>query len=178
MRKVSRLKKCINRRKITKHAEWVQMNLQDPNLMQYITDCMNYGYAMQIDYENSGWRTIYPYGFNTSKEGNVLIMCYKDSGEVRSYRFDKIFDMYINYADNSFENGSEEEQQYEDQNINELLIFEDQNNELEDFPIIEDDTLNDSNNIEDQNEQGVYDDIIYDFGWDENLEDEGDVMIE
>ena len=35
-----------------------------------------------------------------------------------------------------------------------------------------------SNNIEDQNEQGVYDDIIYDFGWDENLEDEGDVMIE
>ena len=38
--------------------------------------------------------------------------------------------------------------------------------------------FNNSNNIEDQNEQGVYDDIIYDFGWDENLEDEGDVMIE
>lgn len=175
MRKVSRLKKLINR-KMTKHAEWVQMNLQDPNLMQYITDCMNYGYAMQIDYENSGWRTIYPYGFNTSKDGNVLIMCYKDSGEVRSYRFDKIFDMYIDYNDNSFVNN--EEQQYEDQNVEEQLIFEDQNNELEDFPIIEDDTLNNQNNIEDQNEQGIYDDIIYDFGWDDNLEDEGDVMVE
>ena len=175
MRKVSRLKKRINR-KMTKHAEWVQMNLQDPNLMQYITDCMNYGYAMQIDYENSGWRTIYPYGFNTSKDGNVLIMCYKDSGEVRSYRFDKIFDMYIDYNDNSFVNN--EEQQYEDQNAEEQLIFEDQNNELEDFPIIEDDTLNNPNNIEDQNEQGIYDDIIYDFGWDDNLEDEGDVMVE
>lgn len=175
MRKVSRLKKLINR-KMTKHAEWVQMNLQDPNLMQYITDCMNYGYAMQIDYENSGWRTIYPYGFNTSKDGNVLIMCYKDSGEVRSYRFDKIFDMYIDYNDNSFVNN--EEQQYEDQNAEEQLIFEDQNNELEDFPIIEDDTLNNPNNIEDQNEQGIYDDIIYDFGWDDNLEDEGDVMVE
>ena len=175
MRKVSRLKKCINR-KMTKHAEWVQMNLQDPNLMQYITDCMNYGYAMQIDYENSGWRTIYPYGFNTSKDGNVLIMCYKDSGEVRSYRFDKIFDMYIDYNDNSFINN--EEPQYEDQNAEEQLIFEDQNNELEDFPIIEDDTLNNQNNIEDQNEQGIYDDIIYDFGWDDNLEDEGDVMVE
>ena len=175
MRKVSRLKKRINR-KMTKHAEWVRMNLQDPNLMQYITDCMNYGYAMQIDYENSGWRTIYPYGFNTSKDGNVLIMCYKDSGEVRSYRFDKIFDMYIDYNDNSFTNN--EEQQYEDQNAEEQLIFEDQNNELEDFPIIEDDTLNNQNNIEDQNEQGIYDDIIYDFGWDDNLEDEGDVMVE
>lgn len=175
MRKVSRLKKRINR-KMTKHAEWVRMNLQDPNLMQYITDCMNYGYAMQIDYENSGWRTIYPYGFNTSKDGNVLIMCYKDSGEVRSYRFDKIFDMYIDYNDNSFINN--EEQQYEDQNVEEQLIFEDQNNELEDFPIIEDDTLNNQNNIEDQNEQGIYDDIIYDFGWDDNLEDEGDVMVE
>lgn len=175
MRKVSRLKKRINR-KMIKHAEWVQMNLQDPNLMQYITDCMNYGYAMQIDYENSGWRTIYPYGFNTSKDGNVLIMCYKDSGEVRSYRFDKIFDMYIDYNDNSFVNN--EEQQYEDQNAEEQLIFEDQNNELEDFPIIEDDTLNNQNNIEDQNEQGIYDDIIYDFGWDDNLEDEGDVMVE
>ena len=175
MRKVSRLKKRINR-KMTKHAEWVRMNLQDPNLMQYITDCMNYGYAMQIDYENSGWRTIYPYGFNTSKDGNVLIMCYKDSGEVRSYRFDKIFDMYIDYNDNSFINN--EEPQYEDQNAEEQLIFEDQNNELEDFPIIEDDTLNNQNNIEDQNEQGIYDDIIYDFGWDDNLEDEGDVMVE
>ena len=175
MRKVSRLKKRINR-KMTKHAEWVRMNLQDPNLMQYITDCMNYGYAMQIDYENSGWRTIYPYGFNTSKDGNVLIMCYKDSGEVRSYRFDKIFVMYIDYNDNSFVNN--EEQQYEDQNAEEQLIFEDQNNELEDFPIIEDDTLNNQNNIEDQNEQGIYDDIIYDFGWDDNLEDEGDVMVE
>ena len=137
---------------------------------------MNYGYAMQIDYENSGWRTIYPYGFNTSKDGNVLIMCYKDSGEVRSYRFDKIFDMYIDYNDNSFINN--EEQQYEDQNTEEQLIFEDQNNELEDFPIIEDDTLNNQNNIEDQNEQGIYDDIIYDFGWDDNLEDEGDAMVE
>src|SRR3712207_8097746 len=50
--------------------------------------------SVQIDYDGSGWRNIKPYGWNTSKQnsngegGNVLLMCYQDSGEVRSYRFE------------------------------------------------------------------------------------------
>lgn len=100
MNKTSRLKKNNNLIKVSRlkrniFAEWSQINSDDPNLIQYFTDAMTYGYPVQIDYEGSGWRNIQPYGWNTSKDGNVLIMCYKDTGEVRSYRLDKIEDMYI-----------------------------------------------------------------------------------
>ena len=56
---------------------------------------MSYGATVQINYKNNGWRTILPYGWNSSKDGNILLMCYKDTGEIRSYRIDRIYDLLI-----------------------------------------------------------------------------------
>jgi predicted DNA-binding transcriptional regulator YafY len=40
---------------------------------------------------------ILPYGWYSSKEGNVLLMCYKvDTNEVRSYRLDRIISVEVN----------------------------------------------------------------------------------
>lgn len=84
-------------------GEWTQINPTDPETIQQLTDAMTYGYPVQINYEGSGWRTIQPYGWNTSNQkadgtgGNVLLMCYKDTGEVRSYRMDKIQDIFIDF---------------------------------------------------------------------------------
>lgn len=75
------------RRQIT--AEWVAGDINDPNLVQQITDMMATGGQMQIEYSGE-WKTIEPYGWNSSKDGNVLLMCYKDTGEVRSYRLDRM----------------------------------------------------------------------------------------
>lgn len=157
MIKVSRLRKKIVMKKFNKmkkKAEWTQLNLQDPNLMQYITDSMIYGLPMQINYENSGWRTIYPYGFNTSQNGDVSIMCYKDSGEVRSYRIDRIYDMYIDFDGFEMNNN---DQMNEDLNVEYMEdMFNQQNEEISDFPIIEDDDINNEEN----NEVGIYEDVI------------------
>ncbi|MNJ90351.1 hypothetical protein D3C87_79470 [compost metagenome] len=76
-----------NRRLI--FAEWVPADVNDPNVVQYITDVMASGGNVQIEY-NGEWKTIAPYGWNSSQAGNVLLMCYKDTGEVRSYRLDRI----------------------------------------------------------------------------------------
>ena len=157
MLKVSRLRKKIVMKKFNKmkkKAEWTQLNLQDPNLMQYITDSMIYGLPRQINYENSGWRTIYPYGFNTSQNGDVSIMCYKDSGEVRSYRIDRIYDMYIDFDGFAMNNN---DQMNEDLNVEYMEdMFNQQNEEISDFPIIEDDDINNEEN----NEVGIYEDVI------------------
>jgi hypothetical protein len=116
--KTSRLKKIV--------AEWTEISMSDPDIIQKITDSMTYGYPVQINYQGSGWRNIQPYGWNTSKQksngdgGNVLLMCYKDSGELRSYRLDKIQDLYIDYdnqvsmTNNPQMNNDEETQIYED----------------------------------------------------------------
>lgn len=80
------------RRKRLVFAEWVPGDINDPNLVQQVTDIMASGGQMQIEY-NGEWKTIEPYGWNSSKAGNVLLMCYKDTGEVRSYRLDRITDV-------------------------------------------------------------------------------------
>lgn len=172
MEKISRLRKKVIMKKFNKmkkKAEWTQLDLQDPNLMQYITDSMTYGLPMQIDYENSGWRTIYPYGFNTSQDGNVSIMCYKDSGEVRSYRIDKIYDMYIDYDGFEMQNNDQMNEDIDIQYTED--IFNQQNDVMEDFPVIED---NDINN--EDNETGVYDDVLQLFEDEDEIEpvEEGD----
>lgn len=101
LKKISRLKKHnlikISRLKRVTLAEWTQINPSDPETIQQLTDAMTYGSPVQINYQGSGWRTIQPYGWNTSKDGNVLLMCYKDTGEVRSYRMDKIEDIFIDF---------------------------------------------------------------------------------
>lgn len=71
-------------------AEWQTIDAGGSDTIQTITNAMENNEQIQIEYEGSGWRLITPYGWNTSKEGNMLLMCYKDTGEVRSYRFDRI----------------------------------------------------------------------------------------
>lgn len=70
----------------------------DDNAIQYITDSMANNLLIQIEYEGSGWRTVQPYSFTTSKDNNLLVMCYKGDGSVRSYRFDRIEQLYVDDA--------------------------------------------------------------------------------
>ena len=76
-------------------ASWQPVNIKGPDLLKVLTDAMTYNSTIRINYKNSGWRSILPYGWNTSQDGNILVMCYKDTGEVRSYRLDRIFDLLI-----------------------------------------------------------------------------------
>lgn len=85
---VSRLSKKIT-------ASWNPVDMKTGNPLQVLTDAMAYNATVQINYKNSGWRTILPYGWNSSKDGNILLMCYKNTGEIRSYRMDKIYDLLI-----------------------------------------------------------------------------------
>jgi len=77
-----------------RYAELNQVKLDD-NAIQYITDSMANSMPIQINYEGSGWRTVQPYSFTTSKDNNLLVMCYKQDGSVRSYRFDRINDLFV-----------------------------------------------------------------------------------
>ena len=77
-----------------RHAELSPVKLDD-NAIQYITDSMANNMLIQINYEGSGWRTIQPYSFTTSKDNNLLVMCYKQDGSIRSYRFDRINQLYV-----------------------------------------------------------------------------------
>lgn len=78
-----------------KLARWQPVNMKTGNPLQILTDAMAYNATVQINYKNSGWRTILPYGWNSSKDGNILLMCYKNTGEIRSYRIDRIHDLLI-----------------------------------------------------------------------------------
>lgn len=89
------MKRLIRKNKLYKKAEWQNVDINDPDLIQIITDVMASGTQMQLDYEGSGWRLIQPYGWNTSQDGNILIMCYKDTGEIRSYRLDRVLDILV-----------------------------------------------------------------------------------
>jgi predicted DNA-binding transcriptional regulator YafY len=162
MIKISRLKKNqlnknnqlikINRLRRLIIAEWTQINMSDPDLVQIITDTMINNYPVQINYEGSGWRTIQPYGWNTSKKNENLLMCYKDTGEVRSYRFDRISDLYVDYdnqvsiTNNPEMNNDQETQIYEN-------IMNDQNEEI-DMPILPED------NTQNTDQRGIYDEEL------------------
>lgn len=89
-KRATSLLKAFKRKRMMRFAEWVDKEVTDPNLVQDITNVMSTGGQIQIMYTDGGWRTISPYGWNSSKEGNVLIMCYKDTGELRSYRLDRV----------------------------------------------------------------------------------------
>ena len=96
-------------------AEWVPVDVDSNDFLQLLTDAMAYNTSVQINYRGSGWRSILPYGWNSSKDGNILLMCYKDTGEIRSYRVDRIYDLLVN---------------------NEILTLNDENNmSFQDFQI-------------------------------------------
>ena len=122
------------RRKIL--AEWQQINISDPDVYQYLTDAMLYGYAVQINYEGSGWRNIQPYGWNTSKDGNNLLMSYRDNGEIRSYRLDRILDLYIDYDNQIVTNNNQQMQEDEEMQIYEDIMNnqEQENLDMPDIP--------------------------------------------
>lgn len=88
-------------------AEFEQVKIESDDAIQYITDSMANNMNIKIEYEGSGWRTIQPYSFTTSKDNNLLIMCYKMDGSVRSYRFDRIQQLFVNDLLFSNETGSD-----------------------------------------------------------------------
>lgn len=88
LKKISRLKKKII-------AEWTPVDPSSQDIVQVVTDAMAAGTQIQIEYEGSGWRLIQPYGWNSSKDGNILLMCYKDTGEIRSYRLDRVLQVLV-----------------------------------------------------------------------------------
>jgi len=125
-----------------------------------ITDSMANGLTIDIDYTGSGMRNnILPYGWSTSKAGDLLIMCYKSTGEIRSYRYDRVNQLFVeDDLIQAYESPPETEQQEENipndyiipplPNIDEILQLSE--NETPDEPYTEAvDTLeNTDTNIE------------------------------
>lgn len=122
-------------------AEWISSDPSDPNLVQNITDIMAGGGQIQIQY-NGEYKTILPYGWNSSKEGNVLLMCYKDTGEVRSYRLDRVTEVLFD-SDN-LPVGMQEEGLFDDQSI------ENNPDDMGDIPQLPDEEVVDEFSGEDQ----------------------------
>jgi len=70
----------------------------DTDLVQLLTDCMANAEPVQIEYVDTGWRTVIPYGWYVSKDGNLLVYCYKNGMDIRSYRLDRITQLYVDEA--------------------------------------------------------------------------------
>ena len=87
-------------------AELKKVDIDD-NTIQYITDSMANNLPIQIQYEGSGWRTIQPYSFTTSQDNNILVMCYKQDGSIRSYRLDRMEQLFVEDALISADTGAE-----------------------------------------------------------------------
>ena len=75
-------------------AEFAQVDINGDTI-QYLTDSMANNLLIKMEYENSGWRTVQPYGWNNSKDNNLLVMCYKADSSVRSYRLDRILQLFV-----------------------------------------------------------------------------------
>jgi len=116
--------------RLKKHAEWASIVPTTADGIQVLTNAMASGSDIQLNYKGSGWRDVLPYGWNSSKEGNILLMCYKDTGEIRSYRLDRINELWVHDV---ILNSEEEDSNFEDFEIPELEDMEDiiKNTELE-----------------------------------------------
>lgn len=178
---VSRLKRKLLRKSCTSRlrrkiiAEWVQQDLYDPDLMNKINDAMINQVPVQINYEGSGYREMIPYSWYTSKDGNVMIQCYRtDTNELRRYRFDRIDEIYLN---DDYANGYDETSpSYNNENWNaeevgnEMEDVFEQNSEEVDMSDYEynDKDLNGETEDNQQQEQ-VYDTDVFN---EQNLDDE------
>lgn len=125
-------------------AEWVSGDINDPNIVQQITDVMANGGQIQIEY-NGEWKTVEPYGWNSSKAGNILLMCYKDTGEIRSYRLDRITNI-------QFDSDTIDLQQYGFDQADEIDTSSEIPSEIDGVEVP---TLDENNelNVQDQNQQ-------------------------
>lgn len=184
---VSRLKRkllrksCASRLRRKIIAEWVQQDLYDPDLMNKINDAMINQVPVQINYEGSGYREMIPYSWYTSKDGNVMIQCYRtDTNELRRYRFDRIDEIYLN---DDYANGYDEtSQSYNNENWNaeevgnEMEDVFEQNSEEVDMSDYEynDEDLNGETEDNQQQEQEQEQEQVYDTDVfnEQNLDDE------
>ena len=107
-KKCNYFKKVASLKKI--FSEWQELNLYDPNLMNILNDAMINQIPIELNYEGSGTRDVIPYAFTQTKDGNILLNVYKDTGEIRRYRFDRINNIWIDNTDQY------EEESYEQNN--------------------------------------------------------------
>ena len=162
-KKYNYFKKVASLKKI--FSEWQELNLYDPNLMNILNDAMINQIPIELNYEGSGTRDVIPYAFTQTKDGNILLNVYKDTGEIRRYRFDRINNIWIDstdqYEEESYEqNNNEQEFMEEDYNN----IYNEQYNEEynEEIPMYDDPELNDSNQQQISQEEPIYDEQIFD----------------
>lgn len=162
-KKCNYFKKVASLKKI--FSEWQELNLYDPNLMNILNDAMINQIPIELNYEGSGTRDVIPYAFTQTKDGNILLNVYKDTGEIRRYRFDRINNIWIDntdqYEEESYEqNNNEQEFMEEDYNN----IYNEQYNEEynEEIPMYDDPELNNSNQQQINQEEPIYDEQIFD----------------
>ena len=162
-KKCNYFKKVASLKKI--FSEWQELNLYDPNLMNILNDAMINQIPIELNYEGSGTRDVIPYAFTQTKDGNILLNVYKDTGEIRRYRFDRINNIWIDntdqYEEESYEqNNNEQEFMEEDYNN----IYDEQYNEEynEEIPMYDDPELNNSNQQQISQEEPIYDEQIFD----------------
>ena len=162
-KKCNYFKKVASLKKI--FSEWQELNLYDPNLMNILNDAMINQIPIELNYEGSGTRDVIPYAFTQTKDGNILLNVYKDTGEIRRYRFDRINNIWIDntdqYEEESYEqNNNEQEFMEEDYNN----IYNEQYNEEynEEIPMYDDPELNNSNQQQISQEEPIYNEQIFD----------------
>ena len=162
-KKCNYFKKVASLKKI--FSEWQELNLYDPNLMNILNDAMINQIPIELNYEGSGTRDVIPYAFTQTKDGNILLNVYKDTGEIRRYRFDRINNIWIDntdqYEEESYEqNNNEQEFMEEDYNN----IYNEQYNEEynEEIPMYDDPELNNLNQQQISQEEPIYNEQIFD----------------
>ena len=162
-KKCNYFKKVASLKKI--FSEWQELNLYDPNLMNILNDAMINQIPIELNYEGSGTRDVIPYAFTQTKDGNILLNVYKDTGEIRRYRFDRINNIWIDNTDQY------EEESYEQNNNEQEFMEEDYNNMYneqyneeynEEIPMYDDPELNNSNQQQIRQEEPIYDEQIFD----------------
>ena len=162
-KKCNYFKKIASLKKI--FSEWQELNLYDPNLMNILNDAMINQIPIELNYEGSGTRDVIPYAFTQTKDGNILLNVYKDTGEIRRYRFDRINNIWIDNTDQY------EEESYEQNNNEQEFMEEDYNNIYneqydeeynEEIPMYDDPELNNSNQQQISQEEPIYDEQIFD----------------
>ena len=162
-KKCNYFKKVASLKKI--FSEWQELNLYDPNLMNILNDAMINQIPIELNYEGSGTRDVIPYAFTQTKDGNILLNVYKDTGEIRRYRFDRINNIWIDSTDQY------EEESYEQNNNEQEFMEEDYNNMYneqyneeynEEIPMYDDPELNNSNQQQISQEEPIYNEQIFD----------------
>lgn len=162
-KKCNYFKKVASLKKI--FSEWQELNLYDPNLMNILNDAMINQIPIELNYEGSGTRDVIPYAFTQTKDGNILLNVYKDTGEIRRYRFDRINNIWIDstdqYEEESYEQNNNEQEFMEEDYDN---MYNEQYNEEynEEIPMYDDPELNNSNQQQINQEEPIYDEQIFD----------------